>query len=225
MTRTNTLKGACDHEIIRGLATTGKIARTMRHDRMLGARLGVLLIYARARQPHTGHRHVTTAQMTEDRTPDAVPGIVASGREITRDDVEMLWSDLISGHYTWQETSERALVLIETVSVPEHIVNWGLIELYDLRRPGAARDAESHRTKREAWRAKLREYDADRDGWNRTYYCDMLVHHADRFGYDKAARFGRRLAAAGLLQDSDVDATLHDLRGATEAGHERSIET
>jgi hypothetical protein len=165
------------------------------------------------------------AQMTEDRAPDAVPRIVASGREITRDDVEMLWSGLMSGHYTWQETSERALALIETVNVPEHIVNWGLMDLYDLRRPGAARDAVSYRTKREAWRAKLREYDADRDGWNRTYYRDMLVHHADKFGYDKAARFGGRLATSGLLQDSDVDAALQDLGGATEAGHERSVET
>jgi hypothetical protein len=30
MTRTNTFKGACDHEIIRGRATTGKITRTTR---------------------------------------------------------------------------------------------------------------------------------------------------------------------------------------------------
>jgi hypothetical protein len=192
---------------------------------MFAARLGVLLIYAHVSQPHTGHRHVATAQMTEDRAPDAVPGIVASGREITRDDVEMLWFGLISGRYTWQETSQRALALIETVNVPEHIVNWGLMELYELRRPGAARDAESHGTKRDAWRAKLREYDADRDGWNRTYYRDMLVHHADKFGYDEAARFGQKLLTSGLLQDSDVDAALQDFRGATEAGHERSVES
>ena len=54
--------------------------------------------------------------MSAHRPPDAVPGIVASGREITRDDVEMLWSGLISGHYTWQQTSDRALALIETVN-------------------------------------------------------------------------------------------------------------
>jgi hypothetical protein len=112
---------------------------------MLGTRVGALLIYAQVTQPHTGHRHVTTAQMTEDRRLDPVPRIVASGREIARDDVEMLWSDLISARYTWQETSERALALIETVNVPEHIVNWGLMDLYYLWWPGAARDVESHR--------------------------------------------------------------------------------
>jgi hypothetical protein len=191
---------------------------------MFGA-VGGLPIYAQVTQPRIGHRHVTTAHMSEDRAPDPVPGIVASGREITRDDVEMLWSDLISGRYTWQETSNRALALIDTVNVPEHIVNWGLIDLHTLWRAGAARDAESYRAMREAWRAKLRVYDADRDGWNRRHYRDTFVQHAETFGYDKAARFGRRLARSGLLQDSDVDAALQDLRDATQAGHERSAES
>jgi hypothetical protein len=94
--------------------------------------------------------------MTEHRRPDPVAEIVASGREITRDDADMLWSDLISGRYTWQETSERALALIETVNVAEHIVNWGLMELYYLWQPGTARDAESQVAKREAWRQVVR---------------------------------------------------------------------
>ena len=34
--------------------------------------------------------------------------------------------------------------------------------------------------KREAWRAELREYDADPDGWNRRYYRQMLVNAALR---------------------------------------------
>jgi hypothetical protein len=157
--------------------------------------------------------------MSEDRRLDPVPGIVASGREITRDDVEMLWSDLISARYTWQETSERALALIETVNVPEHIVNWGLMDLYYLWWPGAARDVESHKAKREVWRAKLREYDADRDGWNHRYYRDMLVRHTDAFGYTKAARLGRLLVTSGLLQGSDVQAALEDFRRASESGH------
>jgi hypothetical protein len=78
---------------------------------------------------------------------------------------------------------------------------------------------------REAWRAKLWVYDADREGWNRRHYRDTLVQHAETFGYDKAERFGRRLARSGLLQDSDVDAALQDLRDATRAGHERSAES
>jgi hypothetical protein len=162
--------------------------------------------------------------MSEDHRLDPVPGIVASGREITRDDVEMLWSDLISARYTSQETSERALALIETVNVPERIVNWGLMELYYLWWPGAARDVKSHMAKREVWPAKLREYDADRDGWNHKYYRDMLVHHADEFGYNKAACFGRHLVRSGLLQDSDVEAALQDFRGASQAGHRSSDE-
>jgi hypothetical protein len=42
-----------------------------------------------------GHRHVTAAHMTTPHDP--VPDIVASGREINRDDVELLWGDLIEG--------------------------------------------------------------------------------------------------------------------------------
>jgi hypothetical protein len=177
------------------------------------------LINERAPSRHDGN------MMTSNRPPDPVPEIVASGREITRDDVEMLWADLINGCYTWQETSQRALALIETVNVDEHIVNWGLMDLYYLWQPGTARDAESQRAKREAWRARLREYDADPDGWNRAYYRDMLVEHAGQFGYDKARSIGRRLGADGLLHDNDVDAALQQARETSEDRREASGET
>ena len=163
--------------------------------------------------------------MSEDARTDAVPEIVASGREITRDDVEMLWSDLISARYTWQETSERALALIETVNVPEHIVNWGLMDLYYLWWPGAARDVESYQAMREAWWAKLREYDAEQVGWDHRYYREMVGRHAAEFGDDKAACFGRALVASGLLEDSDIEAALQGFRGATGAVHKFSGET
>lgn len=158
--------------------------------------------------------------MTEPRLPDPVSGIVASGREITREDVEMLWADLIEGCYTWQETSERALALIDTVNVPEHIVNWGLMDLYYLWQPGTARDAESQRAKRESWRAKLRIYDADPGGWNRRYYRDMLVHRASRSGHDAAAMFGRQLVSSGLLQDTVVAAVLNEVTSVPAADDE-----
>ena len=158
--------------------------------------------------------------MTEHRPPDPVPEIVASGREITRADADMLWSDLINGRYTWQETSQRALALIETVNVPEHIVNWGLMELYYLWQPGTARDAESQDAQREAWRARLWEYDADPDGWNRRYYRRMVVEHAGRFGSHEARCFGRRLVADGLLRDSDVDAALREFSDPMSDEHE-----
>jgi hypothetical protein len=111
----------------------------------------------------------------------------------------MLWSDLISGRYTWQETAERALALIETANVPEHIVNCGPMELYDLRQPATKWDAESQRAKREAWRAKLQECDGDPDGWNRRYYRDMLV----------VTRTG------SLLQGCALRATPGDVRAAS----------
>jgi hypothetical protein len=81
-----------------------------------------------------------------------------------------------------------------------------------------SRDAESQKARREAWRKKLRDYDADPNGWTRSYYRDMLVQHADEVGYGEARSFARNLVADGLLHDDDVDAVL---RGCSEFSDDR----
>ena len=154
-------------------------------------------------------RHVTTDHMT---TPyDAVPDILASGREIHRNDCEMLWADLIEGRRTWQETFKRAEALVSTANVPNPIVNWGLLSLQGLWQDGVPRDPESQTAAREAWRQSLREQDADRDGWYRRHYQDMLLRHGREFGCDRAASFGAKVVRDGLLTTADVDEVLEQL--------------
>lgn len=139
---------------------------------------------------------------------DPVPAIVSSGREIDRDDIEMLWADLIEGRYTWQQTSERALAFVETVNVPNHIVSWGLMELYHLWRSDTAPDLDLQRDRREQWRAQLREYDLDPAEWDFSYYRRMLVGHFERCGVSSAERFATELILDGYLRQSDADFVL-----------------
>jgi len=60
---------------------------------------------------------------------DPIPEIVASGREVVAEDVEPLWSDLMEGRSTAQQTAMRARMLMETANAT-HVANWGLSSLY-----------------------------------------------------------------------------------------------
>ena len=55
---------------------------------------------------------------------DPVLEIVASGREVVPEDVEPLWSDLMDGRSTAQQTATRSRLLMETVNAT-HVANWG----------------------------------------------------------------------------------------------------
>ena len=70
--------------------------------------------------------------------------------KVTRHDVEQLWSDVIGGRRSWQDTSARAEALVERVNSENPIVNEGLLTLYYLWQPGAARDAASLSSRRDA---------------------------------------------------------------------------
>lgn len=122
----------------------------------------------------------------------------------------MLWADLTDGRYTWQETSQRALALLDTVCVPNHIVNSGLMSLYYLWQPDAARDTASQWVEREPWRAMLREYDIDPAERDFSHYRQMLTGSVERRGVDEAREFGAWLVSDGLLRDSDLQTALRD---------------
>ena len=150
----------------------------------------------------------------EPRPDDPVPGIVASGRQITADDVEMIWADFIERRYSWQETSARALALVETVNVPSHVVNGALLDLYYLWQPDAVRDLGAHRAMREAWRETVKRYDADPLEWDRPFYQDMLRRRAAEHGTKSARDLALQLVSDRLLRQKDADAVLDDLPSA-----------
>jgi hypothetical protein len=122
----------------------------------------------------------------------------------------MLWADLFDGRYTWQEASQRALPLLDTVRVPNDIVNSGLMDLYYLWQPDAARDPASQWVEREHWRAMLPEYDIDPAEWDFSHYRRMLTEVIKRRGVDEAREFGALLVSDGLPLDSDVQTALQD---------------
>ncbi|WP_165966465.1 hypothetical protein [Actinomadura sp. 7K507] len=126
------------------------------------------------------------------------------GTEVTRHDVERLWSDAIAGRCSWQETSDRAQALIDLVNAETPIVNGGLLTLYYLWRPGARRDPESLTEERERWRARLRVYDSDPRAWWRNHYHRMLERHAEQHGVPAAQGFGERLVRDGHLPEDDL---------------------
>lgn len=150
--------------------------------------------------------------MTQDERPpvDPVSTIVASGREITADDAEMIWADFIDGRCTWQETSERALALVETVNVPSHVVNRALLHLYYLWQPDAVRDVDLHKAMRETWRAAVKEYDADPIEWDRPFFQDMLRRRVAKYGVHNARDLAALLVRDGLMRHEDADAVLDD---------------
>jgi hypothetical protein len=124
--------------------------------------------------------------------------------EVTPHDVERLWSDVIAGRSSWQETSDRAQALIDLVNSETPIVNWGLLTLYYLWQPGAGRDPESLTEARDRWRAQLRVYDSDPRAWWRGYYQRILARHAELFGVRAAQSFGERLVRYGQLTEYDL---------------------
>lgn len=137
---------------------------------------------------------------------DAVSEIVATGREVVPEDVEALWSDLMDGRSTAQETSMRARLLMETVNVT-HMANWGLSTLYALTYEGV-RDTEAVGLAHERWRRHVRDYEADPAAWDRRYYQRMIIDFANRHGTERARAFGAKLVASGELRDPDVAAAL-----------------
>lgn len=126
--------------------------------------------------------------------------------EVGSGDVEPLWSDLIDGRTTAEETATRARVLMETANAT-HVANWGLSSLYALtfRGTGSVGDiAVAH----ERWQRQVRDYEADREGWDRSYYQRMITDFAERHGTDRARHLGGRLVASGELTAEDVAAVL-----------------
>jgi hypothetical protein len=127
---------------------------------------------------------------------------------VTRHDVERLWSDVIGGRVSWQDTSARAEALVERVSSENPVVNDGLVALYYLWQPSVARDAASLSARRERWRAELGKYDADPTAWMVSYFQRMLLGYGEVHGEPAARAFGAKLVAQGLLPAVDVDQVL-----------------
>lgn len=149
-----------------------------------------------------GLRHLTAATVPESSDPE----IVASGREVVTDDVEPLWSDLMDGRSTAQETAMRARMLMETANAT-HVANWGLSSLYAVTFRGVPA-AEDVSVAHERWRRHVREYQADPDAWDRNYYQRMITDFAKRHGTERAKAFGAKLVASGELRDADLAAAL-----------------
>jgi hypothetical protein len=127
---------------------------------------------------------------------DPVFEIVQSGREVIPDDVELLWSELIDGLRSSAETMARGQSLLASANAT-HVANWGLSSMYHLLYAGTG-DAAAHRLAREAWRHDVSEYNADPEGWERTYYQRMLIDFAEEHGTDRARLFGEKLIRSGV---------------------------
>jgi hypothetical protein len=153
---------------------------------------------------------------------DPVSEIVAAGREVVSEDVEALWSDLMDGRSTAQETSTRAHLLIETMNMT-HMANWGLSTLYALTYEGA-RDAEGVGLAHERWRRHVRDYEADPAARDRRYYQRMIDPPAD--GDDIARRcrqagqhqFNLVLGTASAAVAAAAGAATLALRGRRSSG-------
>jgi hypothetical protein len=137
---------------------------------------------------------------------DPIPETVASGREVVPGDVEPLWSDLMDGRSTAQETATRARMLMETANAT-HVANWGLSSLYAIaiRKVPAAEDVS---VAHERWRRHVREYQADPVAWDCNYYSQVIIDFAERHGTERARAFGAKLVASGELRQADLSAAL-----------------
>jgi hypothetical protein len=109
---------------------------------------------------------------------DPITEIVASGREVVLGDVEPLWSDLMAGRSTAQETATRARKLMETANAA-HVASWGLSSLYAITFRGVPA-AEDVSVAHGRWRQHVREYQADPEAWDRRYYQRIIIDFAKR---------------------------------------------
>ena len=130
--------------------------------------------------------------MTESRT------------EVTRFDVERLWSAAITATETWDVLAESASELVQQANAENPVVNRGLLDFYYLSRPGADRDAELLIKTHDRWRAELAAFDTDPAAWMRSYFRKLLAEFVGKHGVDKARTFGRKLLAQGHLAESDI---------------------
>jgi hypothetical protein len=106
----------------------------------------------------------------------------------------------MDGRSTAQQTAMRARMLMETGNAT-HLANWGLSSLYAVtfREVPAAEDVS---VAHERWRRHVREYRADPDAWDRSYYRRMIIDFANRHGTERARAFGGKLVASGELRDT-----------------------
>ncbi|MGB6455219.1 MAG: hypothetical protein WBH47_12120 [Streptosporangiaceae bacterium] len=103
----------------------------------------------------------------------------------------------------------RARMLLDTANAT-HVANWGLSSLYAVTFRGVPA-AEDVSVAHERWRRHVREYQADPDTWDRSYYQRMIIDFAKRHGAERARALGRKLVGSGELRDADVAAALaHD---------------
>jgi hypothetical protein len=137
---------------------------------------------------------------------DPIPAIVASGREVVAEDVEPLWSDLMEGRSTAQEAAMRARMLMDTANAT-HVASWGLGSLHAVTLGGVPA-AEDVLVAHERWRRHVRQYQADPDAWDRSYYLRMIIDFGKRHGTERARAFARKLVESGELRDADVAAAL-----------------
>lgn len=137
---------------------------------------------------------------------DPLLEIVASGRSIVPEDVELLWSDLMDGRSTPQQTASRTRLLMEAVSAA-HVTSWGLSSLYALTVRGVA-EADVVASAYDRWRRHVRDYEAAPDAWDRRYYQRMVIDFAERHGTGPARALGVKLVAAGEMQAEDLAAAL-----------------
>jgi len=100
----------------------------------------------------------------------------------------------------------RARVLMDTANAT-HVASWGLSSLYAVAFRGVPA-AEDVSVAHEGWRRHVREYRADPDAWDRSYYQRMIIGFAKRHGTERARAFGRKLVASCELRDADVAAAL-----------------
>jgi hypothetical protein len=115
---------------------------------------------------------------------DPIPEIVASGREVVAEDVGPLWSDLMEGRSTARQAAMWARMLMDTANAA-HVASWGLSSLHAVTLRGVPA-AEDVSVAHERWRRHVREYQADPDAWDRSYYRRMIIDFTKRHGTERA---------------------------------------
>jgi hypothetical protein len=146
-----------------------------------------------------------TSKRTIDRPrPETTLTMTESPGEVTRADVERLWSSAIEGLSSWDELVVSAVALIERANSESPVVNWGLLDFYYLSRTDACRAAEALIRAHARGHAQLAEFDVDPTAWMRSHFQKMLAAFAKDHSRESAVSFGRKLVAQGHLSEDDV---------------------
>ena len=125
------------------------------------------------------------------------------GDPVTVHVVNEMWVAALEGSTTADEVHSRVERLLERVNAESPVVNWGMTRLRGLTRSSSA-STDEFTEARIAWLAEVERYEADREGWMRRYFLDMVGAHTTNHGVEKGRAFATKLVRAGNLHERDL---------------------